>query len=130
MTGYGDSNAFLVYGSPETGEDYVFSLICHGGDKATRMTVYVDIAGTNVGDPIAIELAGPSARLSVPGRVATDEMSGFLFAEAAGFKIRPVIAALKEKGPVTVKTGGVVTTLPEAGRGKAVGEFAKTCALD
>jgi hypothetical protein len=48
------------------------------------MTVYVDIAGTKVGDPVAIELKRGDAKLSVPGKIATDEMSGFLFAEAKG----------------------------------------------
>lgn len=130
MTDHGDGDAWLVYGSPETGEDYIFSLICPGNAKATGMTVYVDIAGTKVGDPVVIAFSAGSAKLSIRGKIATDAMSGFLFAEAAGFKIKPVIAALRGTGPVTVNTGDVVTTLPEAGRGKAVGEFAKSCALD
>jgi len=120
--------AYLVYGSTETGEDYLYSLGCDGKRKSSDMTVYVDIAGTKVGDPVAIAF-GPG-KLSVPGRIATDEMSGFHFAETAGFNIKPLIAVLREKGPVMVKTGDVVTTLPEAGRGKAVGKFAKSCALD
>lgn len=128
-TGGVDGNAFLVYGSPETGEDYVFSLGCDGNDKATRMTVYVDIAGTKVGQPVAIAFSA-AAKLSVPGEISTDAMSGFLFAEAAGFKVRPVLALLSGDGPVTVKTGAVVTTLPAAGRGKATAEFAKSCPLD
>jgi hypothetical protein len=65
------------------------------------MTVYVDIAGTKVGDPVAIELKRGDAKLSVPGKIATDEMSGFLFA-----------------------------TLPDDGRSKAMAEFAKSCSLD
>jgi hypothetical protein len=28
MSGVGDGNAVLTYGSPETGEDYLFNLIC------------------------------------------------------------------------------------------------------
>jgi hypothetical protein len=130
MYGYGDGNASLVYGSPETGEDYVFALICRDKDKATLMTVYVDIAGAKVGQPVAIAFSGAQAKLSVPGTVATDEMSGFLFAEAEGFKIKPVLAVLGEKGPIAVKPGNVVNPLPEAGRGSAAAKFAKSCALD
>ncbi len=130
MNGAGDGNASLDYGSPETGEDYVFSLICRNKSKIAEMTVYVDIAGTKVGDPVAIELKRGDAKLSVPGKIATDEMSGFLFAEAKGLKIKPVLALLREKGPVTVKTGSVLTTLPDDGRSKATAEFAKSCSLD
>jgi hypothetical protein len=130
MNGAGGGNASLVYGSPETGEDYVFSLNCRNKSKATEMTVYVDIAGTKVGDPVAIELKRDHAKLSVPGKIVTDEMSGFLFAEAKGLKVKPVLALFQEKGPVTVKSGSVLTTLPDDGRSKATAEFAKSCSLD
>jgi hypothetical protein len=130
MNGFGDSNALLTYGSPETGEDYVFSLYCRGNDKATGMSVYVDIVGTKVGDPVAIEFSSKTETLSVPGKITTDEMSGFLFAEAEGFKIKPVTTLLQAKGPVTLKTGSVTTNLPAKGRVKAAAEFAKNCPLD
>ena len=130
MTGHGDGNASLVYGSPETGEDYVFNVFCRGDDKATGMTVYVDIAGTKVGDPVDITFSSGTAKLAVPGHIATDEMSGFLFAEAEGFTIKPVTGLLGGKGPISVTTGSVLTALPEAGRAKAVGEFAKFCTLE
>jgi hypothetical protein len=130
MSGAGGGDASLDYGSPETGEDYVFGLICRNKSKITEMTVYVDIAGTKVGDPLAIELKRGDVNLSLAGKIATDEMSGFLFAEAKAFKIKPILALLEEKGPVTVKTGGVLTTLPDDGRFKATAEFAKSCSLD
>ncbi|MGH6865544.1 MAG: hypothetical protein ACREDO_05110 [Methyloceanibacter sp.] len=57
-------------------------------------------------------------------------MSGFLFAEAKDFKVRPVIALLKVKGPITVKKRSVSTPLPEKGRAKPVATFAKACALN
>lgn len=129
-TGGEDGYAFLVYGSPETDEDYGFLVRCDGNNKATGMTVYVDIAGAKVGDPAAIAFSGGESELTVQGQIATDEMSGYLFAEAAGFKIKPVIALLSGEGPVTVKTGDVVTTLRAAGRGQAAGGFAKSCPLD
>lgn len=35
MSRFGDGNALLTYGSAETGEDYVFNLICRNKDKST-----------------------------------------------------------------------------------------------
>lgn len=130
MGGAGDGDALLTFGSPETGEDYVFILICRNKDKSTEATLYVDIEGTKVGQPITVELAAGAAKVSLKGKIATDEMSGFHFAEAKGFKIKPLIALLKEKGPVTAKTGKLVTTLPDKGRAKPAAEFAKACKLD
>jgi hypothetical protein len=123
------SGASLIYGAPDTAEDYVFALSCHG-KRPADMTVYVDIAGTKVGAPVAIEFSFGAAKLSVPGKISTDEMSGFLFAEAKGFDIKPVIGVLNGKGAVSVKTGAVVTDLPEKGRARAVAKFAKFCSLD
>ena len=57
-------------------------------------------------------------------------MSGFVFGEAKGFKIKPVIAAAQRKGPVTAKIGKLVTALTEKGRAEAAAEFAKACKLD
>jgi hypothetical protein len=130
MSGIGDGNALLTYGSAETGEDYVFNLICGNKDKSTEATLYVDITGTEVGQPITIELAAGTAKVPLKGKIATDEMSGFHFAEAKGFKIKPVIALLQGKGPVTAKTGKLVTALTDKGRAEPAAEFAKACKLD
>jgi hypothetical protein len=130
MSGSGDGNASLVYGSAETAEDWLFALDCRGKEKATQATLYVDIEGTEIGQKVTIELSAGNAKLSLDGKIATDEMSGFHFAEARRFKIKPVIALLKEKGPVTVKTGGIVSSLPEKGRAAELSAFAKVCKLD
>jgi hypothetical protein len=123
MSGSGDGNASLVFGSPETAEDWLFALDCRGKEKATKATFYVDIQGTEIGQKVTIELSAGSAKLSLDGKVATDEMSGFHFAEANGFKIKPVIALLKENG-------NVVEVLPEKGRAAELSAFAKVCKLD
>ena len=130
MSESGDGNASLVYGSPETAEDLVFILICGNSDKVTELTVYVDIAGTEIGEKVDIELAAGDAKLAIGGAISTDEMSGFHFAVAENFKIKPVVALLKENGAVTVKTGGVITELPEKGREPELANFAGACALD
>jgi len=130
MSGSGDGNASLVYGSPETAEDEVFILICRNGDKLTELTVYVDIAGTEVGEKVDIELTAGDAKLAIGGAISTDEMSGFHFAMAENFKIKPLITLLKERVDVTVKSGGVVTELPKTGRDAELANFAKACALD
>jgi len=130
MSGAGDGNALLTYGSPDTGEDYLFNLSCGNKDKSSRATLYVDIEGTKVGQKIGIELNAGAKKVSLDGKIATDEMSGFHFAEAKGFKIKPLIALLQEKGPITAKAGKIVSVLPEKGRAVQLSAFAKACKLD
>jgi hypothetical protein len=130
MNGMGDGNALLTFGSPETGEDYLFNVVCGNKDKSTQATLYVDIEGTKVGQKVGIELSAGVKKVSLDGKIATDEMSGFHFAEAKGFKIKPLIALLQEKGPVTAKAGKIVSVLPEKGRASHLSEFAKACKLD
>lgn len=125
-----DGAASLVYGSPETAEDLVFILTCRSGDKSTGLTVYVDIPDTEITDPVDIGLEAGEAKLTIGGAIDTDEMTGFHFAVAEDFKIAPVIALLGQVGEATVKTGSVVTKLPETGRATELANFAKTCALD
>lgn len=120
----------LVLGSTETTEDFVFLLSCSNADKTAEMTVYVDIEGAKVGRPVKIALEGGSAKASVDGTTTTDEMSGFIFAEAREFLVKPVIAVLNQKGPVIVTTRKTVTTLPEQGRAEELAKFAKPCELD
>jgi hypothetical protein len=129
MAGGDEGNAYLTYGSTETDEDYVFNVFC-GADKSSNMTVYVDIAGTKVGDPVSIDLSAGDAMLEIPGEIGTDEMSGFLFAETENIAIKPVVQFLGAEGPITVKTGSVETNLPADGRAEATAEFAKSCPLD
>ncbi len=130
--GYSDNEAgpSLVLGSTETTEDYVFLLICNNADKTAEMTVYVDIPGAKLGQPMTIELSRDGAKAAVKGKTATDEMSGFIFAEAKKFRMKPVMAVLDGKGAVTVTTGKAVTVLPEEGRGTELAKFAKRCRLD
>lgn len=130
MGGSGDGNFSLIYGSPETAEDELFWIVCRNGDKKTELVVYVDMKDAKLGQPVAIELAAGKAKATVKGAVATDEMSGFFFAKAEQFPIKPVIELLADKGPVTVTTGTIVTKLPDKGRGPELAKFAKGCKLN
>ncbi len=47
-------------------------MICRSTDKATGMTVYVDIAGSEVGQPVAVEFQSEAAKMCVPAQIATD----------------------------------------------------------
>jgi hypothetical protein len=130
MGGSGDGNYSLTYGSPETAEDELFWIVCRNSDKKTELVVYVDMKDVKLGQPVAIELSAGNTKATVKGKVATDEMSGFLFAKAEQFAIKPVLELLAGKGPVTVKTGSIVTELPAKGRGPELAKFAKGCKLN
>lgn len=125
-----EGNVSLVYGSTESGEDYSFFLSCDNQENEAEMTVYQDIAGAKVGEPLTIALSAGSAEVALEGETATDEMSGFVFGVAKKIAVKPVVAVLENAGPVMAKMGKVTVTLPETGRAEAVSEFAKACKLD
>jgi hypothetical protein len=66
-----EGNASLVYGSTETGEDYVFALLCDNRKKEAELTVYEDIPGAKVGDTVAIEISAGAAKLVLKGKKPT-----------------------------------------------------------
>ena len=119
----------LVLGSPETTDDFVFLLSCSDADKTSEMAVYVDIGGAKVGQPVKIELSRDGAKASVKGKTTTDK-SGFVFAEAKNFPVKPLISVLDGEGPVKVITGKTVTLLPDEGRAAELAEFAAQCSPD
>ena len=126
----GKITAALVYGSTETAEDYSFALSCDNKWKRSHMTVYEDIAGAKVGEPLTIEIGVGAAKVAIEGMTDTDEMSGFIFGVAKKFAVKPVVAVLQGSGPTIIEMGKVTVTLPETGRAQAVSEFAKACKLD
>ena len=130
--GYSDNvdGPSLVLGSTETTEDFVFLLSCSNVDKTAEMTVYVDIEGAKVDQTVTIKLMRDGANTSVKGKTTTDEMNGFIFAEAKKFPVKPVIAVLDGKGPVTVMIGKTETVLPEEGRADELSKFSQRCQVD
>ena len=56
-------------------------------------------------------------------RAAHDDASGVTFAEASDINVKPMLAVLRETGPVTVGMGDATATLAEHGRDEAVAEL-------
>jgi hypothetical protein len=115
----GKSNGSLVtlaYGPVDPTKAPLFLLSCFNG---------IDVA---VLDIHAIELSVGSVTASLDGETA--DASGEVFGEASDIKVKPVLAVLREKGPVTVKIGEMSATLAEQGRAEAVEQFAGACRLD
>jgi hypothetical protein len=127
MDGDGSS---LILGSTENAEDYAFLMRCSNTEKSVEMIVYVDIAGAKVGRPVTIKLSRDGAQATVKGKTASDDKSGFVFAEAKNFPIKPVIGVLNGKGPIKVVTRKTETLLPEEGRAPELAEFVRRCHLD
>jgi hypothetical protein len=126
-----DENAdgpFLLLGSAEATDDFVFLLSCSDDHKTSEMVVY-NIGGAKVGQPVKIELSRDGARASVRGKSTTDKR-GFVFAEAKNFPVRPLISVLDGEGPVKMLTGKTVTLLPDEGRSAELAEFAARCSPD
>jgi hypothetical protein len=57
-------------------------------------------------------------------------MSGFNYAVAKSFKVKPVLELFKAKGTVTARAGKSTSTLPDTGRAEPLAKFAKGCTLD
>lgn len=125
-----EGNVSLIYGSTETAEDFFFFLSCNNNKKEAETTVYQDIAGAKVGQPITIEIGVGSAKVALKGETATDEMSGYVFGVAKRFAVKPVVAVLGGSGPALVKMEKNELTLPEQGRTEELGKFAKAGKLD
>ena len=90
------------------------------------MTVYQDIAGAKVDQPVTIEIGVDSSKVALKGETATDEMSGDVFGVAKKFAVKPVVAVL---GGALVKMEKTELTLPEQGRAEELSKFAKVCKL-
>jgi hypothetical protein len=119
----------LTYGSPESPEDILFWVFCDNKKQTTELTLYVTVDESRVGQKVALEFSAGNAKTSIAGKFSSDELNG-PFAEGKNFRVKPLLETFKAKGPITVKTAEVVTTLPEDGRAEAVSQFAKACKLD
>jgi hypothetical protein len=119
----------LVLGSAEPRDDFVFLLSCSDANRINEMAIYVDIGSAKVGQPVKIELSRDGAKAYVKGRTTVDK-SGFIFAEAQNFPVKPLLSVLDGEGPVKIITGRTVTLLPDEGRAAGLAEFASRCSPD
>jgi hypothetical protein len=118
----------LAYGPVDPTKAPLFLLSCFNGMDVAVLDIHQDIAGAKPDQKIAIELSAGSATASLDA--ATADANGEVFGEASDIKVKPVLAVLREKGPVTVKIGETTATLSEQGRADAVETFAAACTLD
>jgi hypothetical protein len=118
----------LAYGPVDPTKAPLFLLSCFNGIDVAVLDIHQDIAGAKPGEKLAIELSAGSATASLDGETA--DASAEVFGEASDIKVKPVLAVLREKGPMTVNIGGVNVTLSEQGRAEAVEQFAGACQLD
>ncbi len=118
----------LAYGPVDPTKAPLFLLSCFNGMDVAVLDIHQDIAGAKPDEKLAIELSAGSAKASPDGETA--DANGEVFGEASDIKVKPVLAVLREKGPVTVKMGATSATLAEQGRAEAVEQFAGACTLD
>ncbi|MGZ5850883.1 MAG: hypothetical protein ACXWJN_09930 [Methyloceanibacter sp.] len=118
----------LAYSPVDPTKAPLFLLSCFNGMDIAVLDVHQDIAGAKTGEKLTIELSAGAATASLDGETA--DANGAIFGEASDIKVKPVLAVLREKGPVTVKLGETSATLAEQGRAEAVGTFAEACKLE
>ncbi|MGV1014623.1 MAG: hypothetical protein ACOYB4_06605 [Methyloceanibacter sp.] len=117
----------LAYGSLDPMKNPLFLLSCFNDMNIAVLDVHQAIAGAKPGEPLTIELAAGATKSPVEGETARDETNEIVFGEASGFALEPILAVLRETGPVTVTMGAASATLSDNGRAEAVAQFAKDC---
>jgi hypothetical protein len=120
-----EDGQFLLLGSAEATDDFVFLLSCSDDQSTSDMVVY-DIGGAHIGQPVRIELSRDGAKVSLKA-ITTADKRGFVFAEAKNFPLRPLISVLDGEGPVRMIAGKTITLLPDEGRAAELAEFAARC---
>jgi len=66
----------------------------------------------------------------VAGETAAEDGTGVIYGEAGDIAVTPILKVLREKGPVSMKSGAIGYELSETGRAEAVAKFSKDCSLD
>ena len=120
----------LAYGPIDPSKAPLFLLSCFNGMDVAVLDIHEEVAGAKPGEKLAIEVSAGSMTAPLDGETSHDDATGFTFAEASDIKVKPVLAVLREKGPVTVEMGATSATLAEQGRAEAVEKFSAECKLD
>jgi hypothetical protein len=117
----------LAYGSPNPMMNPLFMLSCFNDMNIAVLDVHKDIAGAERGKALTIELAARDAKASIEGEATRDDAAGITFGEASDITLAPILAVLREAGPVTLNMGETSTTLEDHGRADALAQFVKDC---
>lgn len=123
----------IAYQVPDS-DDVRFHIDCDHKPKRTRLTLFEEIKTARVGQPVTIEIANGADTIVLKGKAKTDEMYGYVYAQAAGIKLAPLLALLEKPGEIlaraeTAKNKSDRMKLPDAGRAEAVREFRAKCTL-
>lgn len=121
-----DDTAALTFAVPDS-DDSRFALVCHNAERRVELTVYEEIEGAKLRQPVTIELSAGGLKASIAGQTATDELNGFIYAEANKVKIEALLPVLQAAGELKITVAKAAVTLPELGRAAAVASFAQGC---
>jgi hypothetical protein len=117
----------LAYGSPNPMKNPLFMLSCFNDMNIAVLDVHKDIVGAEPGKALTIELAAGDAKASIDGEATRDDTAGITFGEASDIALAPILAVLRETGPVTLNMGETSATLADHGRADALTQFVKDC---
>ena len=117
----------LAYGSPNPMKNPLFMLSCFNDMNIAVLDVHKDIAGAERGKALTIDLAAGDAKASIEGEATRDDTAGITFGEASDITLAPILAVLRETGPVTLNMGETSATLEDHGRADALAQFVKDC---
>jgi hypothetical protein len=105
-------------------------LSCFNNMSIIVLDVHKEIAGAKPGTPLTIELASAKSKAPIEGEVGLNDATGKTFGEASDLELKPVLAVLRDPGPLTVTMGDTTATLAEQGRDEAVTAFSKNCEVE
>lgn len=120
----------LRYGSLNDREKPVFLLSCLNGVRIAVLSVYLDFPQEEPGEAITVEFSAGGKTAPVAGETASEDGTGIIYGDAGDIAVKPILAILKEKGPVSMRSGAIAMELSTAGRAEAVAQFSKNCSLD
>ena len=120
----------LRYGSVNEREKPVFLLSCLNGVGIAVLSAYMDFPERESGDAITLDFSANGHTTPVAGETAAEDGTGIIYAEACDIAVAPILKILKEKGPVSMRSGANGIELSTSGRAEAVTEFSRDCSLD
>jgi hypothetical protein len=120
----------LAYGPIDPVKGPLFMLSCFNNMSIIVLDVHKEIAGAKPGTPLTIELASAKSKAPIEGEVGLNDATGKTFGEASDLELKPVLAVLRDPGPLTVTMGDTTATLAEQGRDEAVTAFSKNCEVE